>query len=141
MSSIPDPDAPRLKLQHQILWIVWSSNLLGLGLFYLLLHNDKTVERFATANPLINLAGFVPLFVSIIIRWLVIHRASQPGSILIIFVIGIALAEACGLLGLLLGGPYRDSLFALGVMGVTTYVPLFTKRLMSAKHSGFIPNN
>ncbi|MES1169033.1 MAG: hypothetical protein ABUL61_07655, partial [Oleiharenicola lentus] len=82
-----------------------------------------------------------PLFVSIVIRWLVLPRATQAGAALVMFILGTAMAEACGILGLLLGGPYRDSLFVLGVMGVTSYVPLFARRLLEPKGSGFIPNN
>ena len=89
----------------------------------------------------LNLAGIVPLFVSVVIRWLVLPRFTDLLRAFPVFIVGLALAEACGLMGIFLGGPYRDSLFVLGVLGVTSYVPLFAKRLLEPKGSGFIPNN
>ena len=138
---IPGPDAQRLKTHLLILWVIWGSNLVGLGAIYFLLGRGEPVPASVPSNPLVNLAGFAPLFVSIIIRSLVLPRATQAGAMLVMFVLGTAMAEACGILGLLLGGPYRDSLFVLGVLGVTAYVPLFAKRLLEPKGSGFIPNN
>lgn len=138
---IPGPDAQRVKMHLLILWVIWSSNLIGLCALYFLLGRGEPLPASVSSQPLINLAGFAPLFVSIVIRWLVLPRATRAGAMLVMFVLGTALAEACGILGLLLGGPYRDSLFVLGVLGVTSYVPLFAKRLLEPKGSGFIPNN
>ncbi len=138
---IPGPDAQRLKMHLLILWVVWGSNLMGLGALHFLLGEGEPRLFSAPAHLFVNLAGFAPLFVSIVIRWLVLPRATRAGAMLVMFVLGTAMAEACGILGLLLGGPYRDSLFVLGVLGVTSYVPLFAKRLLEPKGSGFIPNN
>ncbi len=141
MSMIPGPDAQRLKTHLLIFWVIWGSNLMGLAALYFLLGQGESAPVSVPSNPLVNLAGFAPLFVSVVIRWLVLPRATQVGAALVMFVLGMAMAEACGILGLFLGGPYRDSLFVLGVMGVTSYVPLFAKRLLEPKGSGFIPNN
>jgi hypothetical protein len=64
-----------------------------------------------------------------------------PMITFVLFIIGVALAEACAILGMFLGGPYRDSLFVLGVLGITQFVPFFAKKLFDPKGSGFIPNN
>jgi hypothetical protein len=83
----------------------------------------------------------VPLFVSIVIRWLVLPRYDNLKSAFPIFIIGLALAESCGILGIFIGGPFRDDLFVLGVLGVVQFVPLFARRLLEPTGSGFIPNN
>ena len=44
-------------------------------------------------------------------------------------------------MGIFLGGPYREDLFILGVLGITQYAPFYAKKLHDPKGSGFIPNN
>ncbi len=134
-----NPD-PKVKGQLLLWWIVWAAVLAGLVIIYVFLGRGplKPADREA---PLVNLVGFVPLFVSIIIRWLALPRFDNLVRAFPIFIIGLALAEGCGLLGIFLGGPYRDALWVLGVLGVTSYVPLFAKRIAEPKGTGFIPNN
>lgn len=137
---IPGPDAARLKTHRLIFWIIWGSILAGLVVIYAFLGRGP-VKPVVAADLPVNLAGLVPLFLSIIIRSLLLPRCQGLSRVLPIYIVGLALAEACGLLGIFLGGPYRESLFVLGVLGVTSYVPLFVNRLLEAKGSGFIPNN
>ena len=136
----PTPDAQRDRAFLLIWWIVWGAILGGLVLIYLAL-GRKPLPPVPPAQSLTGLAGLVPLFVSIIIRWLVLPRLSGVRQALPMFVIGIALAESCGILGIFLGGAYKDDLFLLGVLGVTQYVPFFAKQYLEPKSSGFIPNN
>jgi hypothetical protein len=135
------PDSiPRPKAMLLVWWIVWAAILAGLVVLYLVF--GRGPEQPARAEDTFrNLAGMAPLFVSIVIRWLVLPRYQDLARALPVFIVGLALAEGCGILGLFLGGPYRDDLFVLGVLGVAQYVPLFAKRLLEPKGSGFIPNN
>jgi hypothetical protein len=137
---MPGPEAERLKKQLVIFWIIWASILAGLIVIYVFL-GQGTVKPAATADLLVNLVGVVPLFMSIVIRWLILPKCNSLMRVFPVYITGLALAEACGLIGIFLGGPYRESLFVLGVLGVTAYVPLFVKRLLEPKGSGFIPNN
>lgn len=121
-------------------WLAWAVVLAGLVVIYLAL-GRRPAEAVRPEDTFVNLAGMVPLFVSIVIRWLVLPRYQDLKRALPVFIVGLALAESCGILGLFLGGPYRDDVFALGVLGVAQYVPLFARRLMEPKGSGFIPNN
>jgi len=135
---IPGPDAQRIKLTLRILWVIWAAELVFLIALYLMFGSDASVP----ANLFANLIGFVPLFVSIIIRWLVMPRSgARPGRLLVIFVAGVALAESCGVMGIFLGGPYRQDLFILGLLGVAQFVPLFARQALEPKPEGFIPNN
>lgn len=88
-----------------------------------------------------GLTGLAPLFVSIIIRWLVLPRYHDLRRAFPMFIVGLALAEACGLLGVFLGGPYHDDLFVLGVLGMAQYMPFFAKGYLEPKPEGFTPNN
>ncbi len=133
-------DVQRIKMQLMIFWIIWGSLLAGLVVIYVIL-GQGPVKPVVAADLPVNLAVVVPLFVSIVLRWLVLPRCHELMRAFPVYIMGLALAEACGLMGIFLGGPYRDSLFVLGVLGVTSYVPLFAKRLLQPPGSGFIPNN
>lgn len=141
---IPGTDAPRARARLMIWWIIWASLLTGLALIYFFLGQGRPLPKpapTAQENPLAGLAGLVPLFVSIIIRWLVLPRYNDLMRAFPLFIAGIALAEGCGLMGIFLGGPYRDDLFLLGVLGVAQYMPFFAKSYFEPKPEGFIPNN
>ena len=138
---IPGPDAQRARTLLLIWWVIWGSLLMGLGLLYILLGRAPAKTPVTGENPLTGLSGLAPLFISIIIRWLVLPRFSDLQRALPMFVTGLALAEACGLLGIFLGGVYKDDLFLLGVLGITQYVPFFAKQYLEPKPQGFIPNN
>lgn len=138
---IPETETQRIKAQLLIWWIIWSGILAGLCVIYIFLARSKPLPAPSSADLLVNLIGFVPLFVSVVIRWLVLPRYTDSGRALGMFIVGMALAEGCGLLGIFLGGPYRDALFVLGVLGVTQYAPFYAKKLFDPKGAGFIPNN
>ena len=134
-------DQPRIKAQLLVWWILWSSILAGLCVIYFATVGGKPLPAPSAAEFSRNLLGFVPLFVSIIIRWLVLPRYTEPSRALVVFIMGMALAEGCGIMGIFLGGAYRDALFVLGVLGVFQYVPFFAKKLFEPKANGFFPNN
>ncbi|HEY4248422.1 MAG TPA: hypothetical protein VGM64_16360 [Lacunisphaera sp.] len=138
---IPGPEAQRIKAQLMIWWIIWGGVLAGLCLLYFFFGRAKPLPVASTAELLTNLGGFPLLFISVIIRWLVLPRCSDPGRALVMFIIGLALAESCGILGIFLGGAYRDALFLLGVFGVIQYVPVFARKFFEPRYSGYIPNN
>ena len=138
---IPGPDAQRIKAQLLIWWILWISVLIGLCMIYFFLGRNQPLPVPSSAELLTNLAGFVPLFLSVVIRWLVLPRYTEPTRAFVVFIMGLALAESCGILGIFLGGPYRDALFLLGVLGITQYVPFYARKLFDPKSAGFMPNN
>jgi len=138
---MPGYDDRKIKTRLLVWWLIWTATLTGLVMVYLLLAQGKPLPPASAENSLQGLIGFVPLFVSIVLRWLVLPRLTEPARAFVFFLTGVALAEACGLLGIFLGGPYRDSLFVLGVLGVTQYVPFYAKKLFDPKGAGFIPNN
>jgi hypothetical protein len=138
---IPDPDSQRIKTQLLIWWNLWAGFLIGLCLVYFFLGRSQPLPAPSSAEFLVNLTGFVPLFISVVIRWLVLPRYTNLARAFVVFVVGLALAESCGLLGIFIGGPYRDALFVLGVLGIVQYVPLYAQKFVEPKRSGFIPNN
>ena len=135
------PDSERARAQLIVWWVVWAAILGCLVLIYLVLGRRPLPPNLAAEKSLTGLAGLVPLFLSIIIRWLVLPRYRDIRGAFVMFVIGIALAEGCGFMGIFLGGPYRDDLFILGVLGIAQFVPFFARQYLEPKPSGFIPNN
>lgn len=138
---MPGYNDRQIRARLLVWWVIWGSILAGLVAIHLFLGRTKPLPPPDPQNPLQGLIGLVPLFVSIVIRWLVLPRSTEPTRAFVLFIVGVALAEACGLLSIFLGGPYRDSLFILGVLGVTQYVPFYARKLFDPKGSGFIPNN
>jgi hypothetical protein len=134
-----NPD-PQLRAKLLVWWIIWGATLAGLVILYVFLGRGP-LQAPDGKDLLVNLAAVVPLFISIVIRWLVLPRFNGLARALLMFIAGVALAEACGILGLFLGGPYRDALWFLGVLGVAQYIPFFAHRLAEPKPTGYIPNN
>jgi hypothetical protein len=134
-------DNQRIQAQLRVWWIIWAAVLGVLCVAYLLLSRGPVVPLPPGANPFVNLTGFVPLFVSIVIRWLVLPRATGPKAAFIMFIIGLGLAEMCGFFGIFLGGPYREDLFILGILGIAQFAPFYARKFYEPKAVGFIPNN
>ena len=125
----------------KVWWIIWAAILVGLCAIWWNFGFLKLLGNESHKNPFYDLAGLVPLFVSIILRWLVLPRYTDGSRAFVVFIAGIALAESCGIIGTFLGGPYRDDLFLLGALGIIQFAPLYAKRLQDPKPQGFIPNN
>ncbi|HEX2861197.1 MAG TPA: hypothetical protein VHN79_06140 [Lacunisphaera sp.] len=135
-----EPQSDRLKAQLKIWWVLWGAILSGLVVIYLLFGRGP-VKAAPDEDVLLNLIGLIPLFISIVIRWLVLPRYDDLQKAFPVFIVGLALGESCGILGIFLGGAYRDDLFVLGVLGVMQFMPVFAKQLTRPKGQEFIPNN
>jgi hypothetical protein len=139
VSMIPGTDAQQMRARLLVWWVIWAGILFGLLVIYAGF-GRAPAKVPPGENPLTGLIGLVPLFVSIIVRWLVLPRAANPGQALVMFIVGLALAESSGILGIFLGGVYKDDIFFLGVLGVAQFVPLFARKLFEPRITGFIPN-
>ena len=135
-------DAQRNRAKIVVWWIIWGAILSGLVTLYFFLGRGQPVPKDLPPDKILTgLVGVIPLFVSVVIRWLVLPRYTEMNRAFVMFIIGLSLAEGCGILGIFLGGPYRDDLFLLGVFGIVQYIPIFAKNYVEPKGSGFIPNN
>ena len=128
-----------LRRRLMIWWIIWFMLIGCVTMIYFQLGRGPL--KPAAANPFADLVGLVPLFVSIVVRWLVLPRYRDGQRAFVVFIIGCALAESCAILGIFLGGPYRDDLFLLGVLGIAQFMPFYARGLYEPKPQGFIPNN
>ena len=138
---MPAPTDQRDRPPLTVWWLVWGGLLTGLVLIYAGLGRGPVRLPPAGAHPLAGLVGFLPLFISIVIRWLVLPRMTSLARAFPLFIAGLALAEACGLLGIFLGGVYRDQLFLLGVLGIVQYLPFFARQYLLSKAESFRSKN
>ncbi len=135
------PEAQRARAQLKFWWLAWVFVGVSLLTIYSSFGQPPSVVRSSGSHPLTGLAGLLPLFLSIIIRWLVLPRCTHLKAALPWFIVGLALAEAAGLLGALLGGVYRANLCLLGLLGFLQYAPTFARQYLDPKPTGYIPNN
>ncbi len=108
-------------------WILWAGITGGLVLVYILLGHAAlpAPEEIPTFLPYVIAT---PLLLSCVVRWLVLPRMTSRLKAFPLFIIGLALAEGSGMLGLFLGGPDRDTLVALAFIGLLQFAPLFVHR-------------
>ena len=128
-------DATQLRARLLVWWIIWAALLGGVTVIYLALGRGPLPPP--AANPLPHLVGLVPLFLSIVLRWLVFRGLRDPQKAFVVFIAGAALAEGCSILGIFLGGPYRDELFVLGALGIVQWMPLYARALYAPAAKGF----
>ena len=140
--KIENPDARRNRAKILVWWIIWGGFFVGLATIYVFLGRGPQGPKDLPAEKMLTgLIGVIPLFVSVVIRWLVLPRYTDMNRALVMFIFGLGLAEGCGILGIFLGGPYRDDLFLLGLFGIVQFIPIFAKSYLEPKVTGFMPNN
>jgi hypothetical protein len=127
----------RLRAQKLIFAVIWFAILGGLVMIHLFLGQAEPGQTAAPDESVTGLVGLAPLLFSIVVRWLVLPRFTEPPKALPVFIIGLAMAEACGILGIFLGGPYRDHLFILGLLGIVQFAPFLMPRLFQPPAAGF----
>jgi hypothetical protein len=136
-----NPDIQNQRAQLNLWWIIWAAMLASLALVWGACGFRQLPGGGLPLHPLVQVAGLVPLFLSIVIRWLMLPRYTDLQRAFVLYLAGLALAEGCGLLGIFLGGPYRDDVFMLGLMGIVQFMPFFARKYLEPKPEGFIPNN
>jgi hypothetical protein len=118
--------APARNAQLLIWWILWFSILFGLVILYFFLSGS-------TASPSqagLKFLPLLPLSFGAFVRWIVLPRASEASKALPLFLIGLALSEACGILGFILVPEMRQTYFVLALIGVFQFVPFFASRFV-----------
>lgn len=125
------PKAPPLL----VWWALWSALLAGVVVIYYFLGRGPLPPP--VSNPFPHLIGLVPLFISILLRWLILPKQRDPAKALVLFIVGAAMGEGCAILGIFLGGPLRDELFVLGALGIVQWMPLYARSLYASKPVGF----
>lgn len=124
----PPPPTPPSGLRPFVWWILWAALLTG---FVQVCYYALSVRRPPPPPLVAILAVLVAaglLLVSVAIRWLLLPRIPRAGVAFVFFLVGQALAEGCGYVGLFFGGAHGDVLVVGGALGLLQYAPLFLRK-------------
>ena len=106
-----------------IFWILWFAILSGLViLFFVFRGGSSTAASGLAYLPLL------PLSFGAFVRWVLLPRATSSAQALPLFLVGLALSEACGILSFVLVPEMRNTYFILALLGVIQFVPIFAAR-------------
>ncbi|MGA2444500.1 MAG: hypothetical protein ABSG50_03595 [Opitutaceae bacterium] len=133
----PNPVSQTGMARLLIWWILWAGILAGLVAIYAALEMRPLSDQ-AQPHAVTDFIGLGPLLVSCLVRWLVLPRVRQLQTAFVLFILGLALAEACGLLGIFLS-TYKHELFVLGVLGLVQWVPVFARTYFEPGAADFQP--
>ncbi|MBL9189030.1 MAG: hypothetical protein JNK23_16215 [Opitutaceae bacterium] len=108
-----------------IWWIIWAALLTGVAVLHSVLPTGKILHEGGAFRYL----PAIPLLLSSLIRWLVLPKFTESLRAFPVFIIGLALAEGCVILGVFLVPDLRNTYAILGVLGLIQYMPLFAAKL------------
>lgn len=117
---------PKTAPASLIWWILWFAILFSLVTIYTLL-GQTTASPTASTGPL-RFLPILPVMVSGFIRWMLLPKALLAAKAMGLFLIGLALAEACVILGIFLAPDLKQTYFVLGLLGVAQFAPFFAAR-------------
>jgi hypothetical protein len=117
-----------------IWWIIWFAIVSGLVVIYFFLGRADADAKTAKEGPL-QYVGLAPLVTSCILRWLIFPRQTEAAKAFVVFIMGLSLAEGCGIMSLVLGGGMKLEIFLLALIGVLQWAPLNVGHLFEAQRS------
>ena len=121
--------APRSSAARSLLWwMLWAGMTAGLVAI------NYAMSRLPDAGPAARSVGadivaLATLLTSCLARWWVLPRVRRVQSAFVLFLVGVALAGDCGLIGIF-GGAHRNELVVLSVAGMLQWMPLFARRFV-----------
>ena len=122
-------NAPPRKSPPTILWwIIWAAISAAVVVLYLVLQPPA---------PKMDVSGvqflpIMPFLASAVVRWLILPKLADGARAFPIFIVGLALAEGCTILGVVLVPAFKQAYLALGLVGVAQYIPLLTSKYKNA---------
>ncbi len=119
----PSPSAPlaRREVSARGYWLVWGALCQGWIVLSLFLPDSSR----ASVAPALYVLPLLPFFVAAAVRWVLLPRLTQPHLRFPLFILGLSLAEAAGLLTLLLLPESRLVALVLGLVGMAQFTPAF----------------
>ncbi len=113
----------------QIFWVLWAALMTGLPIIYVVMGQSSSQSQNQSSGlPMGLLMALPPLVISIVVRWAVLPRIENATKALSLFVVGMAMAEGCGVIGIILGGAHKNLLFIAGLLGILQFIPIFASR-------------
>ncbi len=134
-TPLPSPSNPGLTTV--VWWVLWFAMLNGLMVLYLVI-GRKAAPAVPPVAEWTDFIGLGPLLISTLLRLAVMPRTVEKRRGLAIYIIGLSLAESCGLLGMLLAKSYTKQLVAFALLGMLQWAPVFARRF-EVLSSGRVP--
>jgi hypothetical protein len=130
MSMEPAPAPPAAAPATLVWWIIWFSILNGLIVVYVVLgpKGSSSPSSAPVEISWLTYLTLVPLLLSIGLRWVLLPRVTQKQTALVVFIVGLALAEGSGYLGIFLGKSATQGIVTLSLLGILQWAPLFARR-------------
>ena len=104
------------------LWLCWVAFFFATFSYRFILGTESPEEE--PLNIFLTIISFVLILSSLACRILVLPKAEEP---FVIFIIGIALAEAVALIGIFLMPHYKDFFMTLSLASIFAFLPYFIK--------------
>ncbi len=118
--SLPLPKSPA----PVIWWIMWIAITAGLIAIYVALRHTAP----STPPAALRYVPLVPFAAAVLVRWFVLPRFTEGARVFPLFIVGLALAESCGVLGIFLTPDLAPTYFVLGLFGLILFAPFFASR-------------
>jgi len=115
-------------------WVIWFSLIAGLCVQYYFLAWPVDTDGPVEANTF-DYFSLVPLAVSVVVRWFLLPNCTNMPVAFVAFIVGISLAEACGIFAIFLAAAFKDELFVLGVLGIAQFAPFYARRFATMRTS------
>lgn len=110
-----------------VLWILWFAITFGLVVIYSFA-SPPAPAGGQGSNPLQYLP-LLPLAISVFIRWVLLTRVKSIAAALPVFVIGLAMAEGCGIIGMFIVPQLKQTYLVLALLGLFQFVPFWANKL------------
>ena len=120
----PSPKQPSPAVPPVIWWAIWFAMVASVAVLHAL---ELPAGRMPT-EPQLRYLPLMPLLASAAVRWLVLPRFRERARTFPIFIIGMALAEGSGILGLFLVPDLKATYLLLALLGLAQYLPSFILR-------------
>ena len=103
-------------------WLCWVALFFATFSYRFILGTESPEEE--PLNIFLTIISFVLILSSLACRILVLPKAEEP---FVIFIIGIALAEAVALIGIFRMPYYKDFFMTLSLASIFAFLPYFIK--------------
>ena len=107
-----------------IWWIIWGGITAA---FFAVVGIFETGGVRVDAPPALSLLALGPFAASAAVRFLLLPRAPAAKK-LVLFIVGLALAESGGLIALILSSPWKTPLAAAAIVLMILHIPAFVRR-------------
>ncbi len=106
-----------------IFWCMWMAIISGLVIIYFFIGSGIK----SSSSKGLWFLPIIPLCASVFIRLRILPRLSGV-QMLPLFIVGLALAESCGILGVFIVSSMKQLYFALSLVALLLYIPIFASQ-------------